>query len=320
MINRSIFRLAMSACICAALGFPLSTTGTHLDRLAQQKTSDQIMLVVSVTDKNDQPIRRLPQSAFQVLNAGLPQAITSFDDLDRSASVALIMDPSTTDSAEYRDRKRIPRLIGALARFVEFGHPANEYFVLKLKDGVRDSSTERYNGEKALAALRSADPLSFHGNASIYYAYHLGISKVSEGAYSKRALVMITDGLDFSSRNLELDADSLINEKNILIYLIFMTPEGYPGEYYTSGTTADIALWFKNLAESSGGMFFHAKSAKDVEGFLQRISLDLRSRYTITFRPSTPFDRGKCFPFKVQVNSAAHSKTLRLRSRYSSCS
>ncbi|MGI9167506.1 MAG: hypothetical protein ACR2G5_14210 [Pyrinomonadaceae bacterium] len=33
---------------------------------------------------------------------------------------------------------------------------------------------------------------------------------------------MITDGLDFSSRNLELDADSLINEKNILVYIIFM--------------------------------------------------------------------------------------------------
>ncbi len=294
--------------------------GNSLDPLAQQKTNDQIMLAVSVTDKNDQPIRGLPQSAFQVLDAALPQAITSFDDLDRSASVALIMDPSTIDSAEYRDRERVPRLISALARFVEFGHPANEYFVLKLKDVMNDSSTERYNREKALGALRSSDPLSFHGNASIYYAYHLGISKLSQGAYAKRALVMITDGLDFSSRNLELDADSLINEKNILVYIIFMTPEGYPDKYYTSGTTVDIALWFKNLAETSGGMFFHAKSAKDVAGLLQRISTDLRSRYTILFQPSKPFARGKCFPFKVEINSAAHRKTLRVRSRYSSCS
>ena len=320
--HRNRFSLAVGACMCVALGFALSTQGNSFPQSASQKHDDQIMLPVAVTNENDQPIRGLPQSAFRVLNAGIMQPITSFDDQDRSASIALVLDPSTIDAAEYRDRKRIPRLVDALADFIASGHPANEYFLIRLKEAVNDSAPDRYSAGQAVAILRDSDTTSFHGNASIYYAYHLAISKVSKGANAKRALVMITDGLDFSSRNLELDVDSLINEKSILVYVIFMTPEGSPVQYYTSGTTADIAFWFKNLAETTGGMFFHARSAKDVNAFLQRVAGDLRSRYTITFRPTVPLGPGKCFPFKLNVTPAnASIKTsLNVRTRRSTCS
>ena len=317
MIIRKIAQFAIMLC---ALSLALGSAANSIQQSGPLGMEDQITLAVSVTNKNDQPIRDLPKSAFQVLDAGLVQTITAFDDQNGSASVALVLDPSTIDAAEYRDNKRIPRLIDAMANFVASSNAGNHYFLIRAKEPGGDSA-DYYSAAEALAVLKRSDAASFQGNSSIYFAYYLAASKVSKGPFAKRAVVLITDGLDFSARKLEVDVESLVSEKSILVYVIFMTPEGSPEKDYNSGTTADIAFWFQSLAESTGGMFFHARSAKNVNTLLQRISADLRRRYTITFRPTKPLVQGKCFPFKVNVTSAdtAVTKSLRVRTRRNTC-
>src|SRR6185503_836945 len=313
-----IRKIAMFAVMLCVLSLELASSANSIPQSVPPRAEDQISLAVSVTNKNDEPIRDLPKSAFQVLDAGQVQPITGFEDQDASANVALVLDPSTIDATEYRDPKRIPRLIDAVANFVASSNDRNQYFLVRAKEAGSDSA-DYYSAAEALAVLKKSDATSFQGNSSIYFAYSLAASKVSKGPFAKRAVVLITDGLDFSARKLEVDVETLISEKSILVYVIFMTPEGSPDQY--SGTTADIASWFQNLAESTGGTFFHVSSAKNVNTFLQRVAADLRSRYTITFRPTKPLVQGKCFPFRVNVTSAdtAVTKSLKVRTRRNTC-
>lgn len=250
--------------------------------------TDLVKLTVTVTDSYDRFVTGIDRNAFSIFDNKIEQEILFFNDEDAPASVGILFDFSGSMSGD-----KVMRAREALKRFLNTSHEKDEYFLIGfnsraqlLLDRTRDSD----------ALLNKLTFVETKGNTALYDATYLGVEKVTRGIHDKRVLLIISDGQDNNSRYTFNEVRRLMKESGVLIYSIGITS---PNNTNTLDAGGQAIL--DELSGVSGGKAFFPTTTAEMNEIFERISLELRSQYSISYRP-TPFAvDGKWRRVKVKV-------------------
>ncbi|GAC1446572.1 MAG: hypothetical protein NVSMB56_06530 [Pyrinomonadaceae bacterium] len=265
--------------------------------------SDLVTFNVTVTDQFGRFVSGLGKSHFTVLDDKAPQEISFFSDDDAPVSLGIIFDVSGS-----MGREKIVRAREALRHFIETSKQGDEYFLIGfneraqlLLDRTRDSD----------ALLDKLTFIQSKGQTAIYDACYLGVEKVQRGTHQKKALLLISDGQDNSSRYTFSELRRMLKESDVIIYSIGILDGSDAGSALGAGGQAIL----DELASVTGGKAFFPNNAADMNDIFERIALELRHQYSIGYRPTSFANNGKWHKLKINIKPPRGLPHLFVRSK-----
>ena len=291
---------AKPATTTAANGSQPSTSGTDEQLVVN---ADLITLTVTVTNSYDRYISGLSKSAFTIYDNKVPQEIIFFSDDDAPVSVGVVFDVSGS-----MGRDKVARAREALRRFIETSHDGDEYFLIGFNSRAQLLMDRTRNSDAVL------DKLTFvqtKGTTALYDACYLGVEKVTRGTHQKRAVLVISDGQDNSSRYTFSELRRMLKESNVVIYAVGILDSSDMG----SGLGMAGQAILDEIASVSGGKAFFPTTAAEMNEIFERIAIELRHQYSIGYRPSNFVNDGKWRKIKVKVTPPRGLPKLFVRSR-----
>ncbi|MFN7931506.1 MAG: VWA domain-containing protein [Blastocatellia bacterium] len=266
--------------------------------------TDVVSLNVNVLDQQGRPVTGLEPQHFEVYEDGIRQTIEYFRTTDAPASVGVIFDIS--GSMQHR----LAEARAAFQSFVEASHPEDDFFLISVSDKPQLLMDVASGDElvRQISSLRAA------GHTALQDAIAMGLEKLEQARHPKRALLVISDGVDNHSR---VDARQLMRR----------VKESEP-QIYTIGT-ADFSgincgpicrlgaqQLLEGVAQQSGGAAFFLASQKQLEDATYRIALLLRQQYSFGYLPTNEARQGKWRKVEVKVKDNGQKTIIRTRRGY----
>ena len=251
--------------------------------------SDLVTLTVTVTDTYGRLVTGLNKNAFTVIDDKTEQEIAFFNNDDAPVSLGVIFDVSGSMGGE-----KIRRAREALSRFIETSHEQDEYFLIGF------NTRAQLLLDKTRSSDAMLDKLTFiqtKGSTALYDACYLGVEKVTRGVHQKRAVLLISDGQDNSSRYTFSELRRLLKESDVIIYAVGIVSSADDTSTYGIGGRAIL----EELASVSGGKAFFPSTAAEMNDIFEKIALELRNQYSISYRPSNFANDGKWHRIKVKI-------------------
>jgi len=262
------------------------------------------VVTVTVTDPQGRYVPGLRREDFALYEDGTPQDITYFNTGENEpVSMGLVVDVSGSMLSKV-DRARF-----ALRRLLDTIHPQDEVFVEAFNHQpflLQDFTDSRILLSQAISALRPV------GGTALYDAILNGLRHVKRGRYQKKALVIISDGVDTASLSSLNQVANAARRSGVLIYAIGIgnpkggfgmgAPQITIGPFIIGGGGGggDEQIDTRTLQEASdatGGRLFVLgtadveRNASVLEDATQTISRELRSQYSLGYTSSLPGDR-----------------------------
>lgn len=250
--------------------------------------TDLVTLTVTVTDPYNRLVTGLDRQHFELYEDKVKQSIEFFNDDDVPVSIGIVFDVSGSMKGKV-DRAR-----DALRAFIDTSHREDDFFLVGFNQRANLIS-EFSDGDTLTNKLTLVDP---RGQTALYDASYLGIEKVRQGRHTKRALLLISDGQDNSSRYTYGELRKLLKEAGVQIYCIGIVELGG-----AAGGTLDLQgqAILEEIAQTTGGKAFFPRSAAELEDATTRIALELRHQYSIGYTPTNVSRDGLWHKIRVQV-------------------
>ncbi|MCA1592926.1 MAG: VWA domain-containing protein [Acidobacteria bacterium] len=264
--------------------------------------SDLITLTVTVTDTFGRFVTGLNQNAFTIFDDKEQQQITFFSDEDAPVSLGVIFDVSRSMGGE-----KISRAREALAKFIETSHSGDEYFLIGFNDRAQLLLDKTRDSD---ALLNKLTFVQTKGQTALYDATYLGVEKVTRGTHPKRAVLLISDGQDNSSRYTFTELRRLLKESDVIIYAVGIV-SGHDDSTLDMGGRSIL----EELAGVSGGKAFFPSSTAEMNDTFERIALELRTQYSIGYKPTNFVNDGKWHKLKIKVQPPRGFPRLFVRGR-----
>lgn len=274
-----------------------ATTGKDEDGRITIST-ELVSFTVTVTDKQGRHVDGLDRGAFAVYEDDVRQEISFFSNRDAPASIGVVLDVSASMRGE-----KIARAREALARFVQTSHPEDEYSLVSFNESAEVLLDRTSDSETLLARFGRISPQGF---TALYDGVALGLEALAHGRYSKRALIVISDGEDNRSRSTFNQVKRKLQESGVTVYTILIGPL-LPRS--NGGAVMD------ELASASGGKSFFPGGAEAMSESFERIALELRRQYSLGYTPTNVAADGRWHHLKVIVTPPARSPRLTVRNR-----
>jgi Ca-activated chloride channel family protein len=241
-----------------------------------------VTVTATVRDKKGRLVKGLTSSDFEVYDAGERRAITNFRAEASPISVALLFDIS--GSMRVADRALAARF--AAHHVLSWLEPGRDEAALFTFDSRLEEVAPFTVDTRALqGALGEVDPF---GATSLHDAVAEAARRAAMRASRRRAVVVITDGLDTASRLTPADVSGVASAIDVPVYVIATVlpidnpdREGSltsPAPRPEVGTVEDLANW-------TGGAFFYASTPSETSKASRQLIDELREQYVIAFEP-----------------------------------
>jgi len=121
----------------------------------------------------------------------------------------------------------------------------------------------------------------------LFDAVYLAATEKLKGEVGRKAIVLITDGVDQGSRYTRSQAIEAAHRADAIIYSVYYVD---PRFYGWGGGGGDGDL--KRMSEETGGRLFKVDRKHTLEAIFDELQKELRSQYTIAYSPSNPVRDG----------------------------
>jgi len=251
------------------------------------KKVDLVLVPVTVTDPMNRLVTGLDRENFQVYEGKEQQDVRHFSSEDTPISLGVIFDMSGSMSS------KIERAREAVTEFFKTANPQDEFFLIAFADKPEEISDFTQSVDDLQGKLIFTVP---KGRTALLDAIYLGISKMRQAKYPKRALLIISDGGDNHSRYTEGEIKSLVKEADVMVYSIGI----YDRYMATTEEQLGPAL-LSDVSELSGGRSFTIDNPNDLADVATKIGIELRNQYVLGYRPKNPGHDGKWHKIKVKL-------------------
>ena len=248
---------------------------------------DLVLVPVTVTDPANRLVTGLDKENFAVFEGKEQQEVRHFSSEDAPISLGVIFDMSGSMSS------KIERAREAVKEFFKTANPQDEFFMVAFADKPQEISDFTQSVEDIQGKLLFTVP---KGRTALLDAIYLGISKMREAKYPKRALLIISDGGDNHSRYTEGEIKSLIKEADTMVYSI-----GIYDQYMQTEEERLGPALLNDISELSGGRSFTIDNPNDLADVATKIGIELRNQYVLGYRPKNPGHDGKWHKIKVKL-------------------
>src|SRR5438132_2604726 len=275
----------------------------------------RVRLPITVTDKKGQFVSGLGANDFLVLEDKVPQKIDSFtseENYNLPLYVAVFMDTSPSTSGKIKfEQESAMNFIQTVVRprrdrvlFATFDHEVN----------LRQAFTDRLELlDKAVYSVKKTGE-----QTALYDAIWQFCDQKMRSAQGRRALVVITDGVDTYSRADINDAIDIAQRTETTIFAV-STKAGLSSTVVgvEAGTVKDKAdKELERLCDETGGAAFFTGDILSLERSFTKISKELRSQYLITYRPTNDKYDGSYRRVEVKLTGGQNNLKLRTKRGY----
>ena len=266
-----------------------------------KKNVDLVLVPVTVTDPMQRLVTGLSEDNFQIFENKKRQEIKHFSSEDTPVSLGIIVDTSRSMTG------KMDRVREAVKQFCDSANPQDEFFVITFSDEPLFVHAFTDSPEDIEGNLLFAIPT---GRTALLDAIYLGIGKMKEAKYSRRALLVISDGGDNHSRYHEGELKSAVKEADVVIYAI-----GIFDRYAATEEERLGPVLLANIAETSGGRAFFLENLIEMPFLASRIGAELRTQYVLGYRPENLPHDGKWHKISVKLKLPRDLAFLRARAR-----
>jgi len=246
-----------------------------------------VMVPVSITDELHRPVVGLESENFQLFEGKKAQEIKNFSSEDTPVSVGIIVD--TSGSMSYK----LERAREAVVQFCEAANPQDEFFLITFADApqlVTDFTHSAEQLENDLLTSRSK------GQTSLLDAIYMGVGKMRDARYARKALLILSDGGDNHSRYTEKDVKSALRESDVMVFAV--------GTYERYVATQEELLGpslLNEVAGITGGQAFTITNAGELPAITRNIGTQLRHQYLLAYQPQAAEHDGKWHKINVKL-------------------
>jgi len=266
-----------------------------------KKEVDEVILHATVVDEGNHLVTDLERSTFHIFEDGSPQAVTSFRREDVPVAIGVVID----NSASMREKRS--KVNQAVLNLIRVSNPQDQIFVVNFSEDYyldQDFTSDIDLLQQALQRI------SARGSTALYDAIVASsIHAKNSATLDKKVLLVITDGEDNASQELlEETMHRLQQENGPTVYVIGLLGE----DLRRPGRTA-----LQSLASSTGGVAFFPRTLDDVDGITRSVAHDIRSQYTVGYKPLKPRSAGGYRVVRAEARARGYGKlAVRTRSGY----
>ena len=262
---------------------------------------DLVLVPVTITDPMNRLVTGLDKENFTLYEGKDLQDIRHFSSEDAPVSLGVIFDMSGSMST------KIERAREAVIEFFKAANPQDEFFMITFADKPEEISDFTQSIEDIQGKLVYTVP---KGRTALLDAIYLGVSKMRQAKYPKKALLIISDGGDNHSRYTEGEIKSVVKEADLLIYAI-----GLYDRYMSTPEEQLGPALLGDLTELTGGRAFTIDNPNDLADVSTKIGIELRNQYVLGYRPKNPAHDGKWRKIKVKLVPPKGLPPLRVYAR-----
>ncbi len=287
-----------------------------------------VQLNVGVVDRQGHAITTLSQNDFVVYEDGVRRPIQHFEPTEAPFSLVMLLD---TSGSTINFRQQIEQ---AALRFLDALTPEDRVAVVEFNGkGVKSQlgfSTDRY---RVAYAIKFTLEAKGRGETPLYDALKYSLKELSHEGKRRKAIVVLTDGLDTEARNKDRTAvakvsdsavstaikpeansqlNSVLTDADRLGVSVFplALPSGDP-KHLPLPDPAITAMYsaarsrLELLASRTGGRLHEIRRLDDMARLYAEVAADLRTLYSIAYQPTNPGVRdGKWREIRVEVARA----------------
>ena len=252
--------------------------------------SSLVLVPVTVCDQKNRPVTGLERDHFKVFDDKIEQTVTHFAMDDAPVAVGLVFDTSGSMGAKLK-RSRM-----AATAFFREANPEDEFFLVTFSDRpklVAPLTNDVDDIQNRLSFLES------RGSTALLDALMLAMHEMKKSKKPRKALLIISDGGDNSSRYSEAELRGIVRESDVMIYALGIFESSAsrsrsPEELAGPGLLSDIA-------EQTGGRHFPVDNVSEMPDIAAKVSIELRNRYLLGYSPTDRHRDGRYHHVQVKV-------------------
>lgn len=268
---------------------------------------DVVPLTVTVTDGRGKYVNNLVETDFAVLEEGVQQSLSFFANEPVPIDLALTIDASASMAPQL---PIVRRAAGALVDSLRERDRATVVTVTNAVGVTLPLTADRSRIDNAIRDLSAS------GETALYDGVYVVLKELKRARMAeirRRVLVLLSDGLDTSSR---LSADDMLAQARragVGIYVIAMpaSSSNRPRNRQDSSVLqAEYAM--RALARDTGARSFFPQSVGELPAIYREIAHELANQYELGYLPSPSGTRSGFKRVTVHVENAV----ARTRSGY----
>jgi Ca-activated chloride channel family protein len=246
-----------------------------------------VLVPATVTDPMNRLVTGLEKENFEVYDNNIGQVIKSFSTEDAPVTIGVIFDLSGSMNSKFQRARK------ALSEFLRTSNPLDEFFVVGFNDRpavIVDYTSDVDDVEARMVMLKPEN------RTALIDAIYLGVDKLKQAKYERKALLIISDGGDNRSRYTEGELRRVVRESDVQIYSIGIFDQYAPTTEEQMGP-----VLLNDICDMTGGRMFRVLDMNDLGDIASRISAELRNEYVIGYRPSQVKQDGNWRKLKIRL-------------------
>jgi VWFA-related protein len=282
--------------------------------------SSIVRMNVGVVDQRGRPITNLDRSSFTVYEDGVQQQLTRFETSTAPFSVVMLLDMSGSTKS-FR-----PNIKLSASRFLDALAPEDRVAVVEFYSKI--NLLNDFTSDKRIAA-QSIGLANGEGDTNLYKALNFALDRLAKERTRRKAIVVLTDGVDTDARNddrkilsqtpegsmamaLKLESSDTLNKvlrsadlQGVTIYPLAL-PTGDP-KRLADPTPLQLALYdtsrkrLQLIADRTGGTLNAINRLEEMGKLYALVAADLRTLYTMEYDPTNDKRDGKWREIKIEV-------------------
>jgi len=238
--------------------------------------SDLVLIPVTVTDRSGKTVLGLEKEQFQLFENAAQQEITHFAAEDAPISIGIVFDAS--DSMQ----PKMAKAREAVNSLLNNANPDDEFFLVRFSSEARLMVPMTSHVEDIRNAMGY---MRISGTTALLDGVRLAMNEMQQARNTRKAIVIISDGEDNSSRWTVGELKSAVREKDILIYSIGI--DDAPTAYTECRARPHCgAPLLSEISSETGGRLFEVNQVKQLPDVAAKIAGWLRTQYVLGYVPT----------------------------------
>jgi len=272
-----------------------------------------VNVLATVRNKTGSLVGNLSQDDFSLTEDGRPQTIRYFQHESNLPLILGLMVDTSGSQVKVLDQERAASL-----RFLDrvFRENIDHAFIMQFDTSVQlrqplTGSIKKLDDAMAYVDSETMRQLRMQGGGGtlLYDAVSRAASEVMKRQTGRKALIVLSDGVDFGSEASVNDSVEAAQRADTLIYSILFSDESYP---YFEGPDGRGVLM--KLSKDTGASFFEVSKKRGIEQIYAAIEEELRSQYNLGFVSDRPNEISE---FRVlKLSTKQKGLVVQCRERY----
>lgn len=265
-----------------------------------------VPITALVRDSRNRIVRNLRSDDFQVLEGGRPRPIVDFSANEKAPiNVAFLMDTSGSMNVA----SNLARAKDFVEEFVGGIEPMSDEVALFTFDKtLRREVSFTSDGDRVYDALYGVKPW---GLTSLYDAIAQTAKQLGDRASQRRAVVVITDGVDTSSALTPAEVSGLASGIDVPVYVVaVVSPLDHPGAP-TAVVSGNANGGLANVAEWTGGELLYVSESGQIPIVATELLRTMRHQYLLAIESSASAGW-----YQLEVKTKRRGLTVRARGGY----